>query len=161
MGTIHRGGLRTKRENKQKLQKRRKRWKQIITFSYRDHFHSVWNLGYMPPWVCLICLEGLVSNSSIQPTDTGDELWWERIREITKGDPGKECIEEIPEATAEADFFFVTKSKEAQQVVKDTILASCLINEWIAVGPLKSFVVSFDWKVEVYAICLFPTHFHK
>lgn len=49
--------------------------------------------------------EARVSNFSIQPTDIGTKLWWEKMRGITKDDLEKERIQEIPEAAAKADFF--------------------------------------------------------
>ena len=50
-------------------------------------------------------LEGIGINSSIQPTDTGDKLWWDKIREIIKDEPGKGVSKSFQKKQQKQTFF--------------------------------------------------------
>lgn len=98
---IYRGGLKAKvavRANDNFLIQR------LLLFCLKSGGHSLMSLS-TTVW------GAQVSNSSISPTDAGTKLWRENMRGITKDALEKECIQEIPDVIAKADFFLFFNKK--------------------------------------------------
>lgn len=158
MGSIYRGGLKTKTGNKQEGASVKVEMKADHNFVIQGPFSfSLKPEGQPPPRKPAYYFSGRhrfpvpASNPQTLVITCGQD------QRHNQGWAWKRGVQEIPEAGAPADFV-VTQSKETQWVVRDDFTGFSF-SWWTKQlwSPLKSFAVSFDWKVWIgYLLFVYP-----